>query len=181
MAVKLRCKYCEQKFIWKAGLEECPQECPLCHADISVPPTGEINMPMMSFGKAKIGDRVFREMEAGAEHRINVASEMTGLPKSDFNDLKITNMKDNMRAGDVAAVEPRISPEMTQAMQTSNNLSQFGLQFSAGTSHGPYANRGAEWQGIVRKQHGHFAPHAVASMSDRPALETVQPGYRRRV
>lgn len=181
MAVKLKCKYCEKKFVWKAGTDEWPDECPLCHADISIPPTDEIVMPMMHFGKSKAADQVYRQMEAGAEHRINVASEMTGMPKSDFSELKITNMKDNMRAGESAAIEPKISPEMNQALQTSQNLSQFGLQFSAGTAEGKHANAGARMTNVLRQKHGEYAPHAVASMADRPALETTVPGYRRRV
>jgi len=184
---KLMCPDCGETFKWPAQ-EKWPNFCPHCRADVSQDEKNEIAIPFISSAARKSPDAVMRAMENGAQHRINVAAEMTGLPTSEFNDMKITNMKDNLRPGDTA--DMGISPDNQVAKAMRENPQQFGhvappslaardnlIAQSAGVSQGPFANAGAKMQDLVRSQHSKVVPNG---MSDRPALETVSPLYRRR-
>ena len=88
-----------------------PRYCGICGYD-SQADAGTDNFSAMpsaphiakSIGKA--GDMTYRQMEWQSEERIRAAAEMSGAPESDFADMKITDMKDNLREGDIAAVAP---------------------------------------------------------------------------
>ena len=101
--MKLRCPFCRQAFPWEAALP-FPRVCPLCAEEIGIPDRGEvIQMPSLRSAKTKAVDKTYRDIEAGSEVRVERAAEVTGTAKEDMAALRITDMADNMRAGDIAA------------------------------------------------------------------------------
>lgn len=185
--IKLKCPDCAETFKWPAQ-DNWPKFCPYCRADVSQGDDSVISMPFISSAKAKSPDAVYRAMENGANHRAAVAAEMTGQPVSEFSDLKITDMKDNLREGDTANIG--ISPDNEVAKVMAQNPQQFGniaapnfaardalIAQSAGVATGPFANAGAKMQNMIRQQHSKYVPQG---QSDLPALETQSPLYRRR-
>lgn len=182
MAVILRCPVCRGKFRWEAK-EPWPEYCQIemCREYIGIAGKDEVVMPFISLSKRKSADKVFRDMEKGAEHRINVAAEMTGQPKSDFNSLKMTDMKDNLRPGDISAPELPANPvsQQMQMMQARGMPVGFGsgVDHSGAVQSGPAPNAGAKMRSVIRSMHSEKMGWPV---SDMPALETLQPGYRSR-
>jgi hypothetical protein len=110
---RLQCNLCGERFIWEP--EGFPDECPLCKQYIGLDGKPEVAAPFIGLRKAKSGDDVYRAMERGSEHRINVASEMLGIPKSELSGMKITNMGDNAKPGEDSA--PKISESVNRLMQ----------------------------------------------------------------
>ena len=146
-------------------------------------------MPHIATGTAKNVDGYYKATEEGADHRAVMAQEMFGMDKADASVMRVTDMKDGMREGDIAAVP--VQNSVTQMMQqvnqaqpnTMGHTSQ-GLNWSANTSQGPAPNAGLRAMRDVKNAHRKFtqsAGHAGTVVSDVPALETQQPGYRRRV
>lgn len=102
---------------------EAPRFCPLCghdsHSDtieIKIPFKRAITAPHIAKSIGKAGDQTYRMMEETAQDRIAQAAELTGLPESDFADMKITDLKDNLREGDIAAKEIDKNP-VTERME----------------------------------------------------------------
>jgi hypothetical protein len=126
--------------------------------------------------KAIVGsvDATIRGMEEGAEIRAQMAQEMGGLDSSEAAGLRITNQKDNLRAGDSSDIP--VVNDVTRSMaiqpQGTVGFQSGGLGYSSTVGQGPYPNAGL--RAMIEAQ-SRFRP-AV----DRPALETLQPGYRRR-
>lgn len=118
-----------------------PRFCPLCGADsesevidIAIPFRRAITAPHIAKSIGKAGDATYRQMEEGSREQIRQAAEMTGQPESDFVDMKITDMKDNLREGDITAVAPPPS-EVSKLMDQSPGV--FGFQ--AGEAAAGYA------------------------------------------
>lgn len=151
-----------------------PRFCPLCGFDTEaemVQGIEEIAIPFKPFKRAitaphvaksigKAADSTYRMMEETANDRIAQAAEMTGLPESDFNDMKITDLKDNLREGDAAAVEPPKS-EVSKLMESTPGV--FGFQqpaaaagFAAAAHTGAHAYAGRRAQLMVNQR---FAQH----------------------
>jgi hypothetical protein len=113
MKLKILCRLCGEKFTWYA--DEFPDECPLCHQYIGNDGKPEVAAPFIGLRHAKNGDGIYRAMERGAEHRIDVASNLLGVPRSELSDMKITNMGDNAREGEDTA--PKVSPHINKLME----------------------------------------------------------------
>lgn len=183
MAFRLRCPECRQTFPWSG---DYPDACPLCEAHIgSGREDNDICMPSIRHARTVIHDRVYRDMERGSEHRVELAAEQLGVPKSELSHLKITNMNEATRPGDVAAIP--VNNVVSQAMAAAPGLTGFqganGIGYSGPVqiSTSPKAqdqNAGARFQTLLREEHGKRTN--FTAVGDRPALETLQPGYRRR-
>ena len=180
--MRLRCPECREAFPWDAK-RPWPVHCPLCRYDISLPPGDEITMPFISTsGKTKAADKVYRDMEAGSQVRAEAAADMTGQPVSEFSDLKITNLRDNMKQGEmaIAPVNNIVSQQM-EAMKSRGMPVGFGANgagFSGEVRSGPFANAGAKMIDVVRSQHAKST--GSVGMSSMPAVETLQPNYKPR-
>ena len=167
--------------------EPPPRYCPLCGFDTQADEedfTHAITAPHIAKSIGKAGDATYRGMEAAADERIQEAARITGQPESDFNDMKITNLKDNLRAGDTADMTPPPNPVSTMIQQNPN---MFGFQGGAPIAAMPgqptpaamaaAAHTGADaYAGLqartMLKQH-----HQAMSGSpttESPALEVVQ-------
>ncbi len=101
MRKRLQCTICAERFIWTEP--DFPDECPVCHQYIGISGKPEVAAPFIGFKASKSADNVYRAMERGAEHRMNVASEKLGIPVSELSDMKISNMRDNARVGEDSA------------------------------------------------------------------------------
>ncbi len=146
-------------------------------------------------GRTKSIDKVYRDMEKGSEIRAQAAAEMTGATAAEMSGLKITNLNDR-RDCEIAAVMP--NNPVSQAMASNPNVYGFGsgngLAYSQGVQAGPMPSRGAGIRTAVQMGHREMvAKHAIGTnekgqpampsldvVSERPANEVMQPGYRRR-
>lgn len=178
--ILLRCSECRVQFRWDTK-HPWPKFCPECGFDTSLPPGDEPAMPFISLHKNRSADDVYRAMERGSEFRQEKAAEALGVHKSELNDMKITNLNSTYREGDVAAPPVPQSNPVQAAINAQPNLLGFqrgGSEFSGPVASGPFPNAGAHTQQMVRQMHSRYAP---GGMSEMPANEVMQPGYRRRV
>ena len=173
--MKLRCTLCRETFPWDIA-NGYPGECPICHQHIGHDrEDDDIVMPSIAAARevTKRTDQVYRDIEKGSELRAQIAAEQAGVPVSEMSGLKITDLKPTIHPGAVAA------PPLPQHLQ---NVGRFqgtdGSQYSPQVMTGPEPNAGARARTALQNFHGDLTRgHAV---TDAPALETQQPGYRRR-
>lgn len=195
MAVKIRCTECREKFPYdpQARMMRCPNCGVRWDEDFD---DKVIAMPSLKSAGTKSVDHVYREMERTSEIRAEKAAEMAGVPVSEMSGLKITNMSDRREAGVMSAIPVRNS--VTDFMQANPQAGGFqganGVHFSGAVQTGPMPNVGAHMRTAIQNSHSDMvARHAVGQdhhgrrvipstdvTSDRPGLETLQPGYRRR-
>jgi hypothetical protein len=170
--MKLRCTHCRGAFPWEASLA-WPKACPLCAEDIGIPDRGDngVVMPFIRSARMAATDKTFRDIEAGAETRVERAAELTGATKDEMSSLKITNIHDNMKQGDIASMEVAQADAALQRLQASSPMKigfqPNGAEFSAGIAQGAVAvngqittgiepNAGARAaQRVARKMHGY--------------------------
>lgn len=114
MRWRLQCTVCAEKFVWAHA--EPPDECPLCNAYIGADGKPTVAAPMISLAKNRTPDTMYRDMERGAQHRIEVAAELTGQDQSEFASMKMTNMKTGIREGDTTFVPHKPAVEMPVQM-----------------------------------------------------------------
>jgi hypothetical protein len=106
-------------------------------------------MPALRSAKTKAVDKTYRDIEAGSEVRVERAAELTGGTKEDMAALKITNMADNMRAGDIAAKEADAAMRRLQSSTPMEiGFQANGAEFSSGISQGAVAVNGKITTGI---------------------------------
>lgn len=86
--------------------EPVPEYCPQCGNFMGTEPVQLPSFISIKSQRTKNADRTYRDIEAGGEKRAELAAEMTGGEKEDFSALKITDLKDNLRPGDIAAKMP---------------------------------------------------------------------------
>lgn len=121
----LKCEDCQQGF-WheiERRSDPNPDECPVCH-NTGVPEpeillwkpnrmspkiaamVEEGKGPALSRGFAKSGDSVYRAAETSSKARSELAAAHMGVDPSETRHMIVTDMKDNLREGDVAAKLP---------------------------------------------------------------------------
>jgi hypothetical protein len=176
MAFSLRCPICRKKFPWpdpsKNGF---PTHCQVCGEEIGHNRADDdIVLPFIRTSQAtKATDKVYRDIEAGAEVRAQAAADELGVPVSEMSDLKINDLRPTTRHGDIAA--PPLPPHL-------QNLGSFGqsqgAEFAASAHVGAEPHAGARARVSLQSHHAKLT--GGAGVSDRPALETLQPGYRPR-
>lgn len=105
--VTYRCPECkgEFDFLHHPSDEPPPERCELCHEWMGdqpeVSPVIRLNL---GTHKGKTPDALFRRMEAASTARAEQAAEMTGASVEEMGAIKMTNMKDNSRPGDMAVL-----------------------------------------------------------------------------
>lgn len=62
-------------------------------------------------------DRVYRGMESSSAARAQEAADLQGVPVSEMSNIKITNLKDNLREGDTSFIAP---PSQVAAVMAGN-------------------------------------------------------------
>ena len=187
---RLKCPGCEKEFNYlqhPSTEPEHPRYCPLCGYDTESDATvitfqRAVTAPHIAKSIGKAGDMTYRMMEGQAEERITAAAEMTGQPREDFNDMKITNLKDNLREGDIAAMPEPTNPvtQRMAEMQARGLPVGFGAgaQYAAGMAaaahSGPDAYAGVKTRSMVRQHHA----AAGNVVTDTPTLEAIKAGSR---
>lgn len=148
--MKLRCSYCRGTFPWESS-KPYPKHCPLCDEDIGIEDRGGvIQMPSLRSARMESVDKVYRDMEKGSEVRAQAAAELSGASKEEMAALKITNLKDNQRAGDIAAVESDAAMQRLKqaAPNTPIGFAQGGSAFADGIASGAVNINGKIYSGI---------------------------------
>jgi hypothetical protein len=183
MGFALVCPHCKGKFKW-SPLDGMPETCELCGEFVGqTRGDDEIHMPAFLSAGTRANDKLYRDVEVASEHRSYAAAEKLGVDVKDVAaDLKITDLRSTMHEGAVAAAP--VNNEVTQVMaqadprQSPWGFSQSGLGYSGNVQAGPLPNAGARTQHVLNAHHAEIS--RGSAVSDRPALETVMPGYRRR-
>jgi hypothetical protein len=180
MATTLRCPKpdCRQKFPWDTS-KGFPRFCACCGADIASSDDNVVSMPAFLTKHSKVPDKVARDYMDGSQKRVEMAAQMAGTSVEDMSELKVTNLTDR---ADTMQPHAPVSNPVTQFMaanpQAPVGFRTDGAQYSTQVQSGPFANSGAKMMTKLRGHHDAIS-HGTA-VSDRPALETQQPGYRRR-
>ena len=118
----IKCEDCGQSFWHRVEhrSDPNPDECPLCHnsgepvmkwpAKTLSPKIAQMveegRGPATSLRFAKNADNVYRQMETASESRAQMAADAAGVDVSEMSNMKITDLRDNLRPGDVAAKLP---------------------------------------------------------------------------
>lgn len=143
MAIKLRCPICRQAFAWNDS-SQFPDNCLLCHEFIGPDPDRDVTvipMPFIKSAKTKQNDELYRSMEKGSEVRAELGAQAAGCSVSDMSALKMTDMNDNQREGDIAA---KLAPDDSSAKFFQSN----GAEYAAGTASGAITVNGQVTTGI---------------------------------
>ncbi|MFA5897703.1 MAG: hypothetical protein WC829_01190 [Hyphomicrobium sp.] len=175
MAFALRCPDCRGKFPWEPQ-QAYPRYCPLCSADLGEEKDDSVvSLPAFISARTKANDQFYRDTERASEVRAEKAAELAGVPVSELSDMKITDLRPTTHEGAIAA--PPVVNEVTRHMDMINARGgavgwqgSNGMEYSGAVQAGPYPNAGAKMRTLVHQANG--------AVSDRPALETLAPGYR---
>lgn len=200
---RYRCGDCHRLFDYDhhPSIEADPVPC--CAYDdcpSTVTPEPALVAPHIAKSIGANTDAMYRQMEAGSEVRAQHAMEMTGMDSTEVSGMKITDLADNLREGDSA--EPsRPNPLGDQITANPGTLGfvQQGGAIAQGLEQsfiqGHHKNAGLNAMKQLRQVHNRTAAARVAAGTenrgappiaspqmtvDTPALETINPGYRRR-
>ena len=177
---KVRCPGCAEVVV----LPDLNAACPKCgfreEPDDNVV---EIAMPFLkTSGKTAATDKLYRDMERGSEIRAQAAADQLGVPVSEMSGLKMTDLPTGRKPGENSAPPLSVSPEFSQFTASNPNTMGFrgadGVGYSGAVQSGPAPNAGARMRTALQGHHAQIS--GGTAVSDRPALETTQPGYRRR-
>ncbi len=170
------------------ALSPVPRFCPTCGFDSEAEDyTPALTSPHIAKTIGRAVDDTHKAMEEGANFRAEISRERFGLDAAEANAIKSTDSADYLRPGDTS--DAPVNNPITQVMQASPP-GMFGFQGAAGLGYsgavaeGPNPNAGARAQNALRQHHAQSmanSGHVGATTSNLPALETVAPGYRRRV
>jgi hypothetical protein len=165
MKYRLQCKHCGEVFVHYGNA--FPNRCPLegCGAYVGLNGKPEVTLPFISKAANKSPDVLNRVMEEGAQHRINMAAEMTGQPASDFAALAHTNMRDNVREGDIT--HSPVQTDLKAEFGNSGINNQEHALTIAGVKSGPYPNQGAKEINNIKSLHARHGAEIVRRGSIR--------------
>jgi hypothetical protein len=189
MPFVIKCPGCKQKIKWL--VDDPPDDCPACGYRLrSDRADDDVVVPNILAFSTRCQDGVYKAMEKASEQRMYQAAEMAGCDASDMRDLKITNLRDNMKQGEIAAI-PVVNDVTRQmdAIKAANPNAQMGfgggIGYSESVPTGPYPSAGARTQQAFRRAHADRMSGQLVRgdvMSDLPANEiTRNPNYRPRV
>jgi hypothetical protein len=140
-----RCPGCHRKFPWDPKLGY-PTRCPLPGCDYTSPEMDPdvivIAAPFIRSANTGKTDAVYRELERTSEVRAQMAADMAGVSVSEMSHLKVTNLKDNTRPGEVAAMP--VVNAVTQQMDYLRQRGQpVGFQPNDNQAYGGASTSGA--------------------------------------
>lgn len=177
MAFGYRCPECRRSFKWDP-LEGMPRYCAFsdCKFDMGEPPDDNvIALPAFLSAKGKSVDDTARALMDSSNHRAEQAAQMLGTSVSDMSDMKVTDLRSTKHEGEIAAVP--VVNEVTRQMDmlaargapVGFGAGATAVEHSAAVRSGEHPNMGAKMRSMIHRSNG--------MVSDRPALETLQPGY----
>lgn len=165
-----------------------PRFCGICGYDSQADDfAAQPSAPHIEKSIRRAGDATFRQMEGQAEERMDMAAEMTGMDRSEFNDLKITDIKDNLREGDTADMP--VNNDVSRAIEADTTnygfrpqlapmaggggghvpdaLGNTPLGYSAMTTQGPHAYAGARAATMVGAFHRKNSHNIIAAGTEK--------------
>ena len=166
-----QCDECGGKFRWLHHPSDSPppEQCPLCGAAGSAAASFIPQAPAIKGVAAAAGDQVYRSMEAGSEYRMQVAAEQFGGDASDYNALKITDLKDNQREGDTAYKMPAPAANVVGQFMQQNPAAPVGSQHAAqamayaeAAHQGYFPHAGSRTSSVVGNVHSRLAAQMAA-------------------
>ena len=135
--------------------DELPPLCPSC----DIAPVQQMSAPHIAKAIGKSADQVYRQIEEASEHRAEMVAEQFGESVHETN-MKITDLKDNMRQGDIAAVQgPSRSIGQPQPAPAGNMFSDptAAAEYARSVNTGPAPRSGATspfgWQAVKANHH----------------------------
>lgn len=161
-----QCPDCEGIFehLHMRSTEEPPAFCPLCGANTSdVAP--ELPAPRIAKSIGKVADDVYRQMETSSAARAEMAAEALGESASDMGAMRVTNLSDNARAGEISAptVNNSVSQFMNQTRIGGMTDTNAGASYAAAAATGPFARAGDKMRDNVVSRHASMVPRVVAA------------------
>jgi hypothetical protein len=178
----VKCPGCKQKIKWL--VDDPPEDCPACGYHIaSDRADDDIPMPNILTLANRSVDGVYKMMEKSSEDRVYQAAEQAGCDPSDMAGLKITNIRDNMKQGDIAAM-PVVNglTKHMDAMRAMNPNSHvgFGADHSAGVEFAAGAATGRIAEGVpgsIMPRRGAQVGTLLTSGHGSKAAEVLQNSY----
>lgn len=173
---KYQCPDCQGvfRFLHHPNTEPPPKFCPLCGADVS----GEKKQRKPRLKKAdhaslpddvrpsvrrtatKSVDGLYRQMESASENRMQDAAELLGVDARSLSAMKMTNMKDNLREGDMSmSTTPSAAAQIMGSTTTDAGLTmQFqdnsaAAEYAKATRVGPNPLAGNKTRELVTSSH----------------------------
>jgi len=142
--------------------EAPPPNCELCGADMRGTPP-ELSAPHIARSIGKVADNVYRAMEESSAHRAEMAAEAMGESASEFNAMKVTNIRDDARAGESSVVTANnaVSQFMGQNRIGGHMPRETAAEYAQATRTGPYAGAGLAAVRQVTQNHASLAPRVV--------------------
>lgn len=112
---RYQCPSCEKTFDFlhevTDGVEEPPPDyCPKCGEYVGSNPEPIPHIGALLKPQNQTMDRVYRQMESASIARAEQAADMMGVPVSEMSNIKMLDMKDNLREGDISAKIPTPTP-----------------------------------------------------------------------
>jgi DNA-directed RNA polymerase subunit RPC12/RpoP len=175
------CPSCEKQFVYdhhpSIAADPLPRFCPHCGFDSTGEFETALAMPAIGTGAVKRAEGVQEAVQEGANFRADLAREKFGLDADAARMLRDTS---------TAPVNNAVTQAMAQMPANTVGFNPTNATaYAASVSTGPYPNAGARAMQGVRQFHQDFTRNAghnatATTTSEIPALETQQPGYRRR-
>ena len=157
----IRCPYCKESF-WQSverRSDPPPDECPLCHNTGQKQEAALVfiskarrerdarTAAMVADGRGpgyhaaardqlRSEEQVFRAMEAGSIIRAEAAASELNVPISEVSNLKITDMRDNVKTGEISAKLPLSQAGLAMQDQARQ------MSFAQGSNAAEYARAG---------------------------------------
>lgn len=178
-----RCPDCNGIFVSYALTpnEPPPSECYLCHRSMKTRKKRiikKVRQEQQEFNPStsvrrvasKSADAVYRAMESSSESRQEMAAEKLGVNKSSLSAMKITDMKDGLRAGDSSFKAPTPATDLMGAVTTlptlgngNQSFQSNGAEFAKAVGTGPMPFAGNRMREMITSGHASNASATVAS------------------
>lgn len=130
-----------------------PEFCPLpgCGQYVGANPEPIPNFSRVRNAKNQTMDNVYRGMEESSYARAQAAADLAGCDVSEMSALKITNMRDNLREGDVSYMAPTTASNVTKIHSPPPPVAPMGGQVGLATSQLIRQTGGAVGHGVMDK------------------------------
>lgn len=134
MGYQIRCHACRKAFPYKPT-DGIPEQCRHCGTILNSRlghdrSEDDIVMPFIRSANTDRNDKLYRDIEKGSERRAELAAQAVGAPVSEMSGLKITDMNDNQREGDIAA---KLVPDTGMGQYFQPNGASYMAGQAAGT------------------------------------------------
>ena len=162
-----RCPDCEGVFENLQHRDEPPpSHCKLCGSDMAADTEALPSRVNFSSVVGKSGDQVYRQMEESSAYRAELAAEHLGVAASELSGMKVTNIQDRMREGDMAVVAPPANPvnNFMKDNRVGGLIDQTaGAEYARAAHQGPHAGAGSRAQDNIKLAHSRVAPQVAAA------------------